>query len=74
MDYTIVKGEDGLRRDSKNGAIVVMPGELESYRIKKALGLRERDKERKFNSLENEVKDIKNILLELMSKLDKIDI
>lgn len=69
MHYAIVKDDPSLKRDMRTGALVSGFDELEAYRVKRAKLLIERDKEREFKTLQNEVKDIKSLLQELLTKL-----
>lgn len=69
MEYLHVKDDPSLKRDPKTGALVSSVSELEAYRIRKTKLLVERDKAREFQTLKNEVADIKSLLLELLQKI-----
>jgi hypothetical protein len=65
-----VKGDDSLVRDGRTGAILNKDEEeLLRYRKRKLDILRERDREREFNSLKNEVKDLKALVIEIYEKV-----
>ena len=65
-----VKGNESLVRDGKTGAILNKDEqEWLRYRKRKLDLLRERDREREFNSLKNEVKDLRALIVEIYEKL-----
>lgn len=65
-----VKGNENLVRDGLTGAILNKDEqELLRYRKRKLDMLREMDREREFNSLKNEVKDLKALIVEIYEKV-----
>jgi len=65
-----VRGNENLVRDSKTGAILNKDEqELLRYRKRKLDLLRERDREREFESLKNEVKDLRALVVEIYEKV-----
>ncbi len=65
-----VKGNESLVRDSITGAILNKDEqELLRYRKRKLDLMRERDREREFNSLKNEVKDLRALIVEIYEKV-----
>ena len=65
-----VEGNESLVRDGKTGAILNKDEqELLRYRKRKLDLLRERDREREFNSLKNEVKDLRALIVEIYEKV-----
>lgn len=66
-----VKDNPDLRRDLRNGSLVATPVELEKYRKQKVARIKEIDRDREFKTLKNEVKDLKELIVELLGKLDK---
>lgn len=65
-----VKGNESLVRDGKTGAILNKDEqEWLRYRKRKLDLLRERDREREFNSLKNEVKDLRALIVEIYEKV-----
>lgn len=65
-----VDGNESLVRDGKTGAILNKDEqELLRYRKRKLDLMRERDKEREFNSLKNEVKDLRALIVEIYEKV-----
>lgn len=65
-----VKGNESLVRDGITGAILNKDEqELLRYRKRKLDLMRERDREREFNSLKNEVKDLKALIVEIYEKV-----
>lgn len=65
-----VEGNESLVRDGKTGAILNKDEqELLRYRKRKLDLLKERDKEREFNSLKNEVKDLRALIVEIYEKV-----
>ena len=65
-----VKGDDGLVRDGKTGAVLNKDEqELLRYRKRKLDMMREMDREREFNSLKNEVKDLRALIVEIYEKV-----
>ncbi len=71
MKYAMVKDEPGLKRDLNNGTLVSTPENLAIYREQRAKKIAERDREREFRQLKNEVSDLKGLILELMDRLPK---
>lgn len=57
-----------LVRDAGTRAIVALPGALEAYRIRRSSVLKERDRDNKVAMLENEIKDLKSIVRELLNR------
>lgn len=67
MDNMIkVKDHDALARGSTGAIVSVDETELMKYRKRKADLIKERDREREFQTLKNEVKDIKAMLAEIL--------
>lgn len=65
-----VKGIESLVRDGKTGAILNKDEqELLRHRKRKLDLMRERDREREFNSLKNEVKDLRALIVEIYEKV-----
>lgn len=65
-----VEGSESLVRDCKTGAILNKDEqELLRYRKRKLDMLREQDREREFNSLKNEVKDLRALIVEIYEKV-----
>lgn len=65
-----VEGNESLVRDGKTGAILNKDEqELLRYRKRKLDLMRERDREREFNSLKNEVKDLRALIVEIYEKM-----
>ena len=65
-----VKDDSSLVRDGSTGAILnVDQDEFMRYQRRKLNALRERDKEREFQSLKNEVKDLRALLVEVYEKV-----
>lgn len=65
-----VKGNENLVRDSRTGAILnIDEQELLRYRKRKLDFMREQDKEKEFNSLKNEVRDLKALVVEIYEKI-----
>jgi len=65
-----VRGNENLVRDGKTGAILNKDEqELLRYRKRKLDLLRERDREREFESLKNEVKDLRALVVEIYEKV-----
>lgn len=65
-----VRGNENLVRDSKTGAILNKDEqELLRYRKRKLDLLRERDREREFELLKNEVKDLRALVVEIYEKV-----
>ena len=63
-----VKGETNLVRDNNSGAILnVNRSEIETARKRKALS---RQQNEDINNLKREVSDIKNMLTQIIEKLD----
>ena len=61
-----VKDHDYVVRDSSTGVILnIDEEELQRYRKRKADLLREQDREREFQTLKNEVKDMRAMLTEI---------
>lgn len=61
-----VKDHDDVVRDSNTGVILnIDEEELQRYRKRKADLLREQDREREFQTLKNEVKDMRAMLVEI---------
>lgn len=61
-----VKDHDDVVRDSSTGVILnIDEEELQRYRKRKADLLREQDREREFQALKNEVKDMRAMLVEI---------
>lgn len=61
-----VKDHDDVVRDSGTGVILnIDEEELQRYRKRKADLLREQDREREFQTLKNEVKDMRAMLVEI---------
>lgn len=68
--YAKVKDDSSLKRDLNNGSLVADPHELNAYRARKAKLLKERDKEREFRELKNDVNDLKDLLKQLLEKFN----
>ncbi len=67
-----IKQAEGLVRDLRTGAILTSdPKEYDSFRIRKARKLVEQRREREFQSLKNEVEDLKAMVAELLHNLSK---
>ena len=67
-NFIKVKGETNLVRDNNSGAILnVNHSELENARKRKAL---RRQQNEDINNLKKEVSDIKNMLTQIIEKLD----
>lgn len=67
-NLTKVKGETNLVRDNNSGAILnINHSELENARKRKAL---RRQQNEDINNLKKEVSDIKNMLTQIIEKLD----
>lgn len=65
-----VKNYENLIRDSVTGAIINIDEEENiKYRKRKLDKLREKQKEKEFQTLKNEVKMMKSLLLELYEKI-----
>jgi hypothetical protein len=65
-----VKGDESLVRDGKTGAILNKDEqELLLYRKKKIAAMRELDKEREFQCLKNEVRDLRSLIVEIYEKV-----
>lgn len=68
--YIKVKDDEKLVRDSSSGAILnIDEQEFLRYKKRKLDLIRERDKEREFAALKNEVKDLKALVLEIYEKI-----
>ena len=66
-----VVGHDGLVRDLRTNSIVNSnEAALVAFRNKKIQMLMEKQREREFQTLKNDVNDIKSILAEILQKLD----
>ena len=67
-NHVKVKGETNLVRDNDSGAILnINHSELENARKRKAL---RRQQNEDINNLKKEVSDIKNMLTQIIEKLD----
>lgn len=66
MTYASVKDDPTIKRDMRNGSIVSNPEELELYRVRKAKLLADRDRDREFREMKNQLNDIKQLLSELL--------
>lgn len=66
-----VKDNPDLKRDLRTGTLVTTHEELENYRKQKAMRLKEIDRDREFKTLKNDVKDLKELIRDLIGKLDK---
>jgi predicted transcriptional regulator len=65
-----VKDSENLIRDGVTGAILSKDEEeFLRYRKRKLDLLRELDKEREFNALKNEVKDLRALIVEIYEKI-----
>lgn len=65
-----VKDHENLVRLGSSGAIVnTDEEELLKYRKRKMEAIRERDREREFQTLKNEVRDLKDILMQIYEKV-----
>lgn len=65
-----VEGNDALVRDGRTGAILNRDEtEFLKFRKRKLDVLRERDKEREFNMLKNEVKILSQLVVEIYEKI-----
>jgi hypothetical protein len=65
-----IKDFEGLERDDSTGAVVSSdPSDLRAYRERKANILREKEKERAFQRLQNEVRDMKAMMAEIYEKV-----
>lgn len=65
-----VKDHEGLVRSGASGAIInTDEEEMLKYRRRKLEVLRERDRDREFQTLKNEVKDMRALLAEIYDKV-----
>lgn len=68
MSFTKVEGHRDLIRDNNSGAILnINKDEISAARKRK---LERRQKEKEFEELKNEVSDIKNMLNQIIEKLN----
>lgn len=69
MDLKI-KDQEGLVRDATTGAILNnSPQDLEIFRKRRAKILKERDRDREMNTMRNEIKDLRSMLVEIYEKV-----
>lgn len=71
MTYASVKDDPTIKRDMRTGSLVSTPDELEAYRKRKVKLLAERDRDREFREMKNELKDIKQLLGDLLNAMHK---
>jgi len=65
-----IKGHEGLVRDVQTNAIISNEDDqLKTYRLQKALKLKEVQRDKEISLLKNEVKDLKAIMLEVLEKI-----
>jgi hypothetical protein len=69
MSNEIIKPTDGFLRDGSSGAIInVDSGALSAYKLRKNAESR---KENEINTMKEEMKDIKNMLSQILEKINK---
>ena len=71
--YAKIENDPSLKRDMETGVLIGTRTELEVYRKNRAKIIHERERDRKISSIENEMRDIRQLLNELLTKLSGQD-